>query len=329
MTFSARIAAAALALGMLGATGTASAQTLPSHPPLNFTTGSPTGTWFPVAAVIAEGVNAQYQGQPISVTPSAGGVGNVLSVGSGKAQIGISYAPFMKLAMKGGNEMYKDAYPKLRGIAAMAANALHIVVSGDKNFAGDVKAKKPMTIATGPTGSTELFMIQEVLQGYGTNIAGVRSSGGRVELLNTAGRSDGWSNRQFDVVNFFINPPAADITSLMASRPDSRILSIDPAIASKIAKEWGMLEVRIPAGTYPNQKEEVVTLGMPYVIFASTDLDENMVYKMTKFIAESREKLANTQSSFKDWDPKGMVNGIGIELHPGAARYYRERGWIS
>ena len=77
-----------LAAGMLTA-GDALAQTLPSHPPVNFTTGSPTGTWFPVAAAVAELTNAKYQGQPISITPSAGGVGSSsrssLNVASGCA----------------------------------------------------------------------------------------------------------------------------------------------------------------------------------------------------------------------------------------------------
>lgn len=320
--------ALSLAAGLMIA-GSAMAQSLPTHPPVNFTTGSPTGTWFPVAAAVAELTNAKYQGQPISVTPSAGGVGNALTVGSGQADIGISYAPFLKLAQQGNNSMYKPSFPKLRAISAMVSNALHIVVSEQTNFAEAVKAKKPIKLATGPTGSTELFMIQQVLAGYGGSVDGVRSSGGRVDLLNTAGRSDGWSNRQFDAVNFFINPPAADIISLMANRPDSRILSIEPAIAKKIADEWGMLEVRIPARTYPNQREDVITLGMPYIYFTTADADEQLIYNLTKAIAENKVRLANTQSSFADWKPEDMPKGLGIQIHPGAAKYYRERGWIN
>lgn len=311
------------------ASGAAMAQTLPTHASVNFTTGSPTGTWFPVAATVAEITNANYQNHPISVTPSAGGVGNALTVGSGQADIGISYAPFLKLAQQGNNNMYKPSFPKLRAISAMVANALHIVVSDKMNFGEVIKSKKPINLATGPTGSTELFTMQEVLAGYGGSVDSVRSGGGRVELLNTAGRSDGWSNRQFDVVNFFINPPAAGVIALMAKRPDSRILSIDPAIAKKISDQWGMLEVRIPPGTYPNQNEEVITLGMPYVYFTTADADEQLIYNMTKAIAENKTRLTNTQSSFKDWQPENMPKGLGIELHPGAAKYYRERGWIN
>ncbi|WP_439580062.1 TAXI family TRAP transporter solute-binding subunit [Elioraea sp.] len=307
----------------------AHAQSLPRHPPINFTTGSPTGTWFPVAAVVAEAVNALYQGQPVSVTPSAGGVANVLSVGSGNAQIGVSYAPFLRLAQQGDNEMYRQAFPKLRALASMVSNALHIVVAHDMDFAAAVRAGRPLVMATGPTGSTELFMIQEVLTGYGSSIAAVRSAGGRVELLNTAGRADGWRNRQFEVVNFFINPPAADIISLMSARPDSRILSIEHAIASRIAERWGMLEVRMPPGTYPNQPAEVVTLGMPYIYFTTTELDDTMAYNIVKSIAENQVRLASAASAFNAWKPQEMVKGLGIEIHPGAARYYRERGWIN
>jgi TRAP transporter TAXI family solute receptor len=296
---------------------------------VEFISGSPTGGWFPVASMVSEVVNQNYEGQPTSVVPGAGGVGNPLRVGTGQSDIGISYGPFLKLATQGGNDLYSEAFPKLRAVAGMTANALHVVTSGDTTFESMAADKPAMAVATGPTGSTEIFALEQVLLSYGITYDDIKDWGGSVQLLNTSGRSDGWSNRQFDLVNFFINPPAAQVVQLMSARSDSRVMSITPDVAQKLIDEWGMLSITIPAGTYPNQDADVITVGMPYVYFATTDLDEDYVYNLTKAIAENRDRLIATHASFNGWHPENMAKGLGIDLHAGAERYYRERGWLN
>lgn len=312
------------AVGLYGAAAMAQA----SHSGVEIISGSPTGGWYPVASMIAEQVNANYDGQPTSVVPGAGGVGNPLRVGTGQSDIGISYGPFLLLAQQGNNDLYEEAFPQLRAIGGMTANALHVVVDGDITFE-DIAADHPaLAVATGPTGSTELFTLEEVLGSYDITFEDIEEWGGSVELLNTSGRSDGWSNRQFDLVNFFINPPSAQVVSLMSARDGSNIMSISPEISEQLVNNWGMLEIEIPAGTYPNQDEDVITVGMPYVYFTTTDVDEEFVYNFTRAIAENRDRLIATHASFEAWQPETMYQGLGIELHPGAERYYREQGWI-
>jgi hypothetical protein len=89
-----------------------------------------------------------------------------------------------------------------------------------------------------------------------------------------------------------------------------------------------MLDLRILADRYPNQHEDVRTVGMPYVVFTTTELDADIVYNLTRVIAENRERLVAAHSAFQDWEPDDMLHGVGIAFHEGAERYYRERGWI-
>jgi TRAP transporter TAXI family solute receptor len=323
------ISAAIIALSLAFA-GAASAQ-MKTHDQVQFISGSPTGSWFPVASAMSELTNQVYDGQPISVVPGAGGVGNPLRVGTGQSDIGISYGPFLKLAQQGGNELYKEAFPKLRAISGMTANKLHLVTdtSTDAANLGALKSGKPsIRVGTGPKGSTELFTMGEVLKEYGVQLNEIDEWGGRVDRLNTAGRSDAWQNRQLDLVNFFINNPAAKVIELMSGRPNSALVTIDDQVRDALVSNWGMIKFTIPAGQYPGQDADVQTVGMPYVYFTTTDLDDDFVYEMTKTIAENHERLMATHSSFKGWSPEGMHAGLGIELHEGAKRYYRERGWI-
>lgn len=322
----------------LAATGIASA--LPAqasaqakqHAAVEFITGSATATWFATGAMVAELTNAYYQGQPISVVPGAGGVGNPLAVASGQSDIGISYAPFLKLAIEGHNEMYPDdGHPELRAIFAGTANKLHIVLDpvGNVKDLTDIKElKPPLRVATGPRGSTELFSMEETLKEFGVSRQDILDWGGRFDLVGSSERAGAWNNRQADLVNFFINNPASAVIELMSGR-DAKLISLSDSVRDSLAEKWGFQKLTIPANDYPNQPEPVQTVGLPFVVFASTNLDADMVYQLTKAVAENQKRMAESHSAFKEWDPVEMAKGLGIELHEGAARYYKERGWTA
>ena len=300
------------------------------HAAVEFITGSATGTWFSTGAMIAELTNANYSGQPISVVPGAGGVGNPLAVASGQSDIGISYAPFLKLAIEGGNEMYPDAgHPELRAIFAGTSNKLHIVLDPDSNvseLAEIAKLKPPLRVATGPRGSTELFSMQETLAEFGVTREDILSWGGRYDLVGSSERADAWNNHQADLVNFFINNPASAVIELMSGR-NAKLISLSDKVRDDLATKWGFQKLTIPANDYPNQPEPVQTVGLPFVVFASTNLDDDLVYNLTKAVAENSERMGESHSAFKEWNPVDMAKGLGIELHQGAKRYYAERGW--
>ncbi len=321
------VAATAVVLPVIGATdGLAQAK---KHAAVVFSSGSPTGTWFPTAAAIADMTNALYEGQPISVVPGAGGVGNPKRVGTDQADIGFSYGPFLKLAIEGNNEMYKEAMPELRAIAAMTPNKLHMVMDKDKlmDLAAIPKQKPKLRVGTGPVGSTELFSLGELFGYYGFTFDDVESWGGRVDRMNTGGRADAWKNRQLDIAQFFINNPAARVIELMSGRPSVLVNVPDPA-RDALGEKWGFLKFTIPANEYPGQTEPVETIGIPFVAFATTKMDAELVYDMTKKIAENKERMVAAHSAFKGWTPEEMFKGVGIDFHEGAARYYKERGWI-
>ncbi|MBQ8091195.1 MAG: TAXI family TRAP transporter solute-binding subunit, partial [Pyramidobacter sp.] len=90
----------------------------------------------------------------------------------------------------------------------------------------------------------------------------------------------------------------------------------------------GFTPYKIPAGTYSGQKEDVHTVGLPMILFTRKNVDEDTVYELTKTICENAGFLKTVHSSFKTFDPNTMHLGAGIDLHPGALRFYREKGLI-
>ena len=87
-------------------------------------------------------------------------------------------------------------------------------------------------------GSTEQFTMMLVLKLEGLSADDIRKWGGRIDLQGTAQRVDGWNDRHMDMINFFINAPAASVTELMTTRP-GKILSLSENIQKKLAEDWG------------------------------------------------------------------------------------------
>ena len=81
----------------------------------------------------------------------------------------------------------------------------------------------------------------------------------------------------------------------------------------------------IPAGTYPGQDRDVLTTSLPVVAYATTAMDDDTAYLLTRTFWEQKDRMGATAAWWKGVDP-GMLASIPTQLHPGAERYYKERG---
>jgi len=141
--------AAAFAVGTAPA-ALAQSQSCPAdlgeHESVLMVTGTPTGTWFPTGAAIAELANSNYEGQPVGVQPGSGAIGNIMTVGTGRAEMGLSYGPFLLMAQRGSNDVNPgEPMPELRGVLSLATNAFHIMQADDAPFESfeELAEKKP------------------------------------------------------------------------------------------------------------------------------------------------------------------------------------------
>jgi TRAP transporter TAXI family solute receptor len=298
-------------------------------PPVEIVHGSVGGTWTQISGTIADLTNQFYDGHPVSSIPGAGGVGNVSRLGEGKSDIGLGYGPFLKAGING-LDPYKKKYANLRAVAALISNQSHILAteeSGIKTIA-DIKARKfGAKIGTGVMGSTEQFTLMLAFQADGITADDIKKWGGRIDLQGTAQRTDAWNDKHMDIINFFINAPAASVTELMTTRP-GKILSLSEATRKKLSEDWGYVGSVIPANSYPKQTEAVATVGLPIILFATDKASESFIYNMTKAVAENKERMMGAHPAFKEWEPKDMVKGLTIQVHPGALKYYKEKGWM-
>ena len=87
----------------------------------------------------------------------------------------------------------------------------------------------------------------------------------------------------------------------------------------------------IPAGTYPkasNAAEDVASASMGTTIAVSASMSPDLAYRITQAINDNADRVRRIHSSLADYDPASAGLRLGVPLHPGAERYYREKGWL-
>ncbi|HET7409304.1 MAG TPA: TAXI family TRAP transporter solute-binding subunit, partial [Paracoccaceae bacterium] len=83
--------------------------------------------------------------------------------------------------------------------------------------------------------------------------------------------------------------------------------------------------IEIPAGTYAGQDEPIVTTSLPVITYTTTGMDDETAYQLTKAYWDQKDEMAETSAWWKGVTPELLAN-VTTELHPGAIRYYEERG---
>jgi TRAP transporter TAXI family solute receptor len=120
--------------------------------------------------------------------------------------------------------------------------------------------------------------------------------------------------------------PASAVMDLASAR-DMHLVPVDDKTMNALRQENpGYQRLIIKAGTYPKQDKDVPVIGYSTHIVAACDLPEDVVYKMTKAMAQNVATMAAVVKPITGLTPKDMAADIGVPLHKGAARFYKEAG---
>lgn len=181
---------------------------------------------------------------------------------------------------------------------------------------------------TGPSGSTELFTSEIIYSEMGLDLVNdIVKWGGKVEKVGNVNRDDLWKDRHINIFTSMQFVPAPAVEQVLMAR-SADVMEIDEDLRSALINKWGYVNVFIDADTYKGQNNPIETVGLAMIIVARSDVPDEVAYLLTKAIAEMKDDLVNTNASFMEWEPEMMPKGLGIEIHPGALKYYKERGWL-
>ena len=286
---------------------------------LKMMTGPMGGSWYPLGAAIADAVQKEIPGVSISVSPG-GGVGNVEAVEFGKCDIGFSNS---SSGVDGvfGRPPFKQKMPDMRQLANLYPQYFQIIVLEDKGIksVADLKGK---SISPGPKGHTGEFAARQVLEIYGLSykdMSKVQHVGySDAVALMKDGHCDAWL--------LCTTIPSASIMDIALSRKIRLIALPEDKIKAMQKLNAGYIKRTVPKGTYQGVDYDVPGFGFFTHLIISAKLPDDLVYKMTKTMANNLPRFGDVVKDMKGVTKKDLALDVGIPFHPGALKYYKEIG---
>lgn len=309
-----RIVGAAAALALAGASLPAQAQDF-----INVLTGGTSGVYYPLGVAISKVFSEKVQGSRPSVQATKASVENLTLLQQGKGEIGFTLGDSLALGWAGDEEAgFKSKLDKLRGITAIYPNYIQIVAtqdSGIKSLA-DLKGKRLSVGA--PKSGTELNA-RAILQGAGLTYKDL----GKVEYLPFGESVELMKNRQLDATLQSAGLGVSSIRDLATSVPIV-VVEIPAPVVDKVGTPY--IKATIPAGTYEGQTAAVQTAAVVNYLVTHSGMKDETVYQMTKAIYESLPDLQAAHAAAKDIKLENALSGMPVPVHPGAQRYFDEKG---
>lgn len=328
----ARVGVAAALLGAL-ALGVSSAQEIKFF---RIATGGTAGTYFPIGGLIAnaisnppgsraceEGGSCGVPGLVATAVASNGSVANVNGIAGGSIESGFSQSDVAFWAHSGtGIFQDKGAVDKLRAIANLYPESIHLVARADSGIksVADLKGKK---VSLDEPGSGTLVDARLILDAYGLSEKDVEA-----EYLKPNQAADLMRDGNMDAFFFVGGYPAGAITELATSMPIALIPVSGAEADGLLGKYQFFAKHVIPGGTYKGADSDVETVSVGAQWITSTDQDDDLVYGITKALwnKNTRALLDNGHAKGKSITLETALDGVGIPLHPGAERFYKEAG---
>lgn len=283
-----------------------------------------------VAEGIGEAIRREYPGSLITVQAGSP-VSNVPLVQSKQTDLAIAYASGVYAAQIGA-EPYNQKMPDVKVIGAVFPSIAHIVVSESSGITSleQIKAKKfPLRVSVNAKGTFMELSARVLFKAYGFTYEDVEKWGGKVYYLPSSKSEEMFQNGDLDMFVTVGPMPSSRVIEL-APVKKLRVLPIGTAALDMLANELGAFKTTIPAGTYTFIDNEIPTYGDIYLLIVRSDLPDDVVYAVTKALANQSEFLRSVHQGMKDISPKYLISNIpkGCPLHPGAAKYYREVGLL-
>ncbi|MGN6145777.1 MAG: TAXI family TRAP transporter solute-binding subunit [Mesorhizobium sp.] len=288
---------------------------------INVLTGGTSGVYYPLGVALSEIYGKNIPGAHAQVQATKASVENLNLLQQGKGEIAFALGDSVKLAAEGNEEAgFPGKLDKLRGIAAIYPNYIQIVASkesGIKTLA-DLKGKSLSVGA--PASGTELNA-RAIFAAAGLKYEDL----GKVEYLPFGDSVELMKNRQLDATLQSSGLGVASIRDLATSVPIN-IVAVPAEDVAKIGAPY--IAAVIPKGTYEGQDEDVQTAAVGNFLVSHSGVSDETAYQMTKLLFENLDKLAAAHAAAKGIDPAKAIEGMPIPLHPGAERYYKEKGLI-
>jgi TRAP transporter TAXI family solute receptor len=282
-------------------------------------TGGTAGTYYPFGGAMAKIWNTKIPGMNVTAQATGASIENIRLMNKDEVELALVQSDNIDWAYFG-KESFKEKITKMAAVAVLYPEIVHVVVRGDskaKTF-GDLKG---MRVSVGAPGSGTEANFRQLMDAYGMKKEDVKA-----QYLPYAESAEQFKDNHIESFFMTTGAPNSALMDVANTRP-IKLLAIEDSMVQKLTQKYPFLAAaKIPANTYKGQAEEVKTIAVMAVLAVHPKLPENVVYQITKTLIEGQPELASAHNKGKELSLQGAVRGVSIPFHPGAAKYYKEKG---
>jgi len=290
---------------------------------LSIATGGTGGVYYPLGGGMAAMLSKYVPGIQATAEVTGGSVANLQLIGTGKPYLGMTMADAGLDALKGQDKFTGKPVP-IRTLMIMYPNRMHVVtIEGTGvNTMKDLKGKR---VSTGSGGSATEVMAFRVIEAAGLD----KDRDMKRERLGVAESVNAIKDRKIDAFFWVGGLPTAAITDL-ANTPGVKLKLVDHAdLVAAMNKKYGNLYVQdvIPKDVYRGMEHDNKQATVMNLLVAHQNMDEKTAYDIVKAVFEHRDDLIRVHKEAENIKLENQkAAATPIPFHPGALKYYREKG---
>lgn len=286
---------------------------------LTFTTGGAAGTYYAFGTVLANYVSNNTDVKVTAIVGN-GSADNIDALDIEEDQLAFVQNDVANYAFNGIRFARYEGKPItcFRAIASLYTEAVQLATCNpDIKSIEDLRGRN---VSIGAAGSGVYFNAIDFLAAYGMTEEDINA-----QYLNFADSAESLKDGKIDAAFIVSGAPTTAIADLFTSK-QSYLISLDDEAVARLQQISGAYtKTVIPAGTYQNQAEDIITVGIKATIIANSQVSDEQAYTIVKTIFEGKEEITAAHAKGADLD-LDYASTCGLPYHPGAAKYFAEKG---
>ncbi|MEZ5647296.1 MAG: TAXI family TRAP transporter solute-binding subunit [Burkholderiaceae bacterium] len=320
-------------IACLSAVGAAVALMAPAAPALaqqkfmTIGTGGVTGVYYAAGGAICRLVNKDRSkhGYRCTVESTGGSVANINTIRAGDLDFGVAQSDWNYHGFKGTSSFEKaGAFADLRSVFSLHPEPFTVLARADANVK-DFSELKGKRVNVGNPGSGTRASMDMLLGAMGWKV----SDFGLAAELKADEHGAALCDNKIDAFFYGVGHPSANIQDPVTTCGAKLVNITGPAIDKLVAANSFYAKATIPAGMYKGNDQATQTYGVLATFVTSAKAPDDQVYTLVKAVFENFDEFKKLHPALANLNPENMVkDGLSAPLHPGAAKYYREKGWL-
>ncbi len=289
-------------------------------------TGGQTGVYYVVGQSICRLVNRGTAEHNLKCTaPSTGGsIANINAIKAGDQDMGVAQSDWQYHAYNGTSEFEGNKFDKERAVFSVHSEPFTVIARKDANINSfdDMKGKR---VNVGNPGSGQLATMEVVLDAKGWTMADFSLA----SQLKPAEQAAALGDNKVDAIIYTVGHPNGSIQEATTTVEANLVNVVGPEIEKLISENAYYAKATIPGGMYAGNDDDVDTFGVKATFVTSSDVDEDTVYQVVKAVFDNFDRFKKLHPAFANLKQEDMISdGLSAPLHDGAAKYYKEQGWM-